>query len=86
MNCTPRGPAQAALPHPSRSPEQRLAASRLQIAQALRQSAGLLLLQRLLASTGSLCDRTSKAAAADAAPVAAGAKSRVAQEVPHATN
>ncbi|WP_158271707.1 hypothetical protein [Limnohabitans sp. 2KL-1] len=51
MNVPPHDP----LPPPLWSPEQRLAMSRIQLAQALQEHAGLLLLRKILAHVNAAC-------------------------------
>lgn len=62
MNRTLSDPGQTVLSSTPGGPVQRLTVSRLQMAQALRQSVGLLLLQRLLGPVGPPCHQTPKAA------------------------
>lgn len=64
MNRTLSDPGQTVLSSTPGGPVQRLTASRLQMAQTLRQSVGLLLLQRLLGPVGSPGHHTPKAASA----------------------
>lgn len=59
MNSAPRRLTATEPPHAALSPEQRLATSRLQMAQALREPWVVLLLKRLLGQVGTSCAQTS---------------------------